>query len=937
MKIPNSPRSALKLMAQKLVPTTMLVLMAVSVGMTILTALPKHVYAFNTDKDLTITEQNDRTILYALGFCLTANHDSVVFQQGLKDQVSAAELNGFDIYVGPQSIWSGGYEVAVGHEIVTKTGTQQCKQLDHTAALRFVGMTPQEYRDALYQQDGNSTNYKLKSGANQAMDKRLQDLRNAKRDQGPEVVGGAVGPEELARRVAISLAQCITAIPDGQVATHTTVKIGDKTYQYRDGKDSGSRISMGHDLSRDGAYTCGKLVDLAQPNNTNAIGKLPPGITIDMLHDDPTILRQIYQDGKNPNDVVAANAGSGKTDNNSCEAKGGLLAWIVCPVVKALDEGIATVDDKIISLLNVPEDNFTGSGPNAVKMQAAAARIRDLTYIILIPIMLFMVIGTALGFEFLSAYTIKKAFPRLVAATIFVALSSQITFFLIQITNTVGKGIAGIMLQPFLGTTNVTLSSILTAGQGAGLSGAAVGAFVGLIIVLGPSIIGIILSYAFITFVVLFLGFAILAIRQVAVLLLALLAPLAILAWIFPGNDKVWKLWWSSFSKLLIMYPLIVILINAGKVFASLVPTAGEKGILGSLIVVTAYIAPYFFIPATFKFAGGAFASLTGAINNRGKGLFDRQKATRGKLASDAFRDFKGGTAGGKYNPRRVASMTVGRGLGAGWKGRYGFGKTGAAARANQSNAEPEEVAKENINFAREMVDEEAMASVSMGNNVDKMMELEHFRNKGRAYTEGIAARGRAVGNTRRVQVAAAKQLAKSGKIIKNHEEARALFASASGGDAGLAGALKGNLQYTWRGVGRNDIGRDDIADSLSEMSINDMSRMKPLGAEGMFDDPEKISAAIASNKLNSGQREHAVTLLHAATNSPYLNPKQQASARRALDALEQSANMVIGADGQGISVGRLVQQTRARAERLREDPNQRALEQQEADNQDGH
>lgn len=612
--------------------------------------------------------------------------------------------------------------------------------------------------------------------------------------------------------------------------------------------------------------------------------------------------------------------------DNSCEATGGVMAWIVCPVIKMLDAGIGYLDTKIGELLEVPPGRLS-----TPEMQDAQKRIRNFAYIILVPIMLVMVISTALGFEFISAYTVKKALPRLVIAAIFIAVSPQITGFLIDLTNAVGKGIAGLILQPLLGTSTASLSSILNPTQGAATS-AGVGIFaVGAAIVIGPAIIGMLLSYAFVTFVVLFLAFAILGIRQVLILILALLAPLAILSWIFPGNDKLWKIWWGTFTKLLLLFPLIAILIASGKAFASMVGSA-QSGILGTLLTVTAYLVPYFFIPAAFKWAGGVFAALTGMVNDRGKGLFDRQKATRGRLAGEGWRDFKGGTAGGKFNPRRAASMTVGRGLGAGWKGRYGVGKTGAAARANQSNAEPEEIAKENLNFGREMVDEEVMAAVSMGNNVDKMMELSHFRDHagGRAYAESIAARGRAVGSTRRTQVAAAKQLAKSGKIIKDHGEARALFASASGGDAGLAGALKGNLQYTWRGVGRNDIGRDDIADSLSEMSVNDMSRMKPLGAEGMFDDPTKIIDAISSNKLDNGQREHAVTLLHAATNSPYLNPKQQASVRGALEQLEQSPNMVMGANGQGGSVGQLVRETRARAQRMQEDENQRAQQGQE-------
>ena len=52
----------------------------------------------------------------------------------------------------------------------------------------------------------------------------------------------------------------------------------------------------------------------------------------------------------------------------------------------------------------------------------------------------------------------------------------------------------------------------------------------------------------------LLIGFLALAFRQMLLIAFMVIAPLAILAWIFPGNDKLWKLWWNAFSKLLLLY-----------------------------------------------------------------------------------------------------------------------------------------------------------------------------------------------------------------------------------------------------------------------------------------------------------------------------------------------------------------------------------------------
>jgi hypothetical protein len=52
---------------------------------------------------------------------------------------------------------------------------------------------------------------------------------------------------------------------------------------------------------------------------------------------------------------------------------------------------------------------------------------------------------------------------------------------------------------------------------------------------------------------------ALLAGRQIAIMILAIIAPLAIIAWIFPANTTLWKIWQKSFMKLLLLYPLIMV------------------------------------------------------------------------------------------------------------------------------------------------------------------------------------------------------------------------------------------------------------------------------------------------------------------------------------------------------------------------------------------
>ncbi|MDQ2973717.1 MAG: energy-coupling factor transporter transmembrane protein EcfT, partial [bacterium] len=153
------------------------------------------------------------------------------------------------------------------------------------------------------------------------------------------------------------------------------------------------------------------------------------------------------------------------------------------------------------------------------------------------------------------------------------------------------------------------------------------------VLLTAPVMLGIVLSFGFVALVGLIIGFLLLGFRQVLLLALILVSPLAILSWIFPGNDKLWKLWWNSFSKLLMLFPVIMVLITTGKIFAFIINEANGSGFIDFSLKWIAYIGPYFLIPATFKLAGSAFASISGMAQNKGRGLFDRQRKLRSGLA----------------------------------------------------------------------------------------------------------------------------------------------------------------------------------------------------------------------------------------------------------------------------------------------------------------
>lgn len=332
---------------------------------------------------------------------------------------------------------------------------------------------------------------------------------------------------------------------------------------------------------------------------------------------------------------------SDSTDG-SCESKSGVMGWILCPLVTMLDSALNWIDTQVQRLLEVDRDKYTNEG-----LHSAWRQIRNISYAVLIPVLLVMVIGTALNFDMFSAYTVKKALPRLVIAIIFIALSWNITVFLVEFFNTLGRGTLGIITSPFKGQVPAScvdgalnLACLFDAPTvtGGGASGTAGGIlhYIINIPMMAASILGpIIILIFFGTTLLLAIGtgFLILLARQMFILALIVFAPLAIIAWVFPGNDKMWSFWWGTFSKLLLMFPLIMVLIGIGRVFALIINETGGSGLDGAMLVpimkLLSYMLPYALIPLTFRFAGGMFSNLAGYVNDREKGLFDRARQNR--------------------------------------------------------------------------------------------------------------------------------------------------------------------------------------------------------------------------------------------------------------------------------------------------------------------
>ena len=128
-----------------------------------------------------------------------------------------------------------------------------------------------------------------------------------------------------------------------------------------------------------------------------------------------------------------------------------------------------------------------------------------------------------------------------------------------------------------------------------------------------------------------------------------------------------------------------------------------------TLLIISAYVAPFIFLPAAFKATSGAAGRIFGAVNDRSKGIFDRNKNFRAnsqKSAKEALRTgnrFEGGKQGnlrGSLNSRLQRTSVT---------GAAGFSMN-RSTRAARKDAVISRMTTEN---SKKLFENEAMAGIN--------------------------------------------------------------------------------------------------------------------------------------------------------------------------------------------------------------------------------
>ncbi len=328
------------------------------------------------------------------------------------------------------------------------------------------------------------------------------------------------------------------------------------------------------------------------------------------------------------NDSNDSGASPEEEAQNACTTEGG-FGWVVCGLIKVFSEFVGFVETKLIApMFEVDPLSFnTSSSDNP--QYAAWNVMRSLANVFFVIVFMVVIFGNLFSIQ---AYNAKKILPKLIVAAILIQMSYVLMAAAIDVTNILGKGLRDIVVEimpniryeaageakiigGFVMFGAATLITIALTAQIA-----AVGVFAAAL----PMVIGI--AAVMLTLVL----------RQVLLVLLVLSAPIAIAAMALPNTENLFRKWMDLFIRLLLMYPLIILLFAAGRIAAISALSVNSTVVvqsIGPIVAMLCLALPLLAVPFTFSWAGGMMKKIGEVTTKAGS------KASKGIQGSDWNKD----------------------------------------------------------------------------------------------------------------------------------------------------------------------------------------------------------------------------------------------------------------------------------------------------------
>lgn len=287
------------------------------------------------------------------------------------------------------------------------------------------------------------------------------------------------------------------------------------------------------------------------------------------------------------------------------------IGWIVCPVLEgiaALNDGMWAFTEGLLTVSPLQRIDESGKVTLAYQVWQGFQALANVALIIVFLVMIFSQLTSA-G---LSNYGVKKLLPRLVIAAIMINVSFIAMQLAVDVANVAGTGlydiVNGVVKDATLPTWESFVGTLATLGVAGGIAAGAIAIspMAALMLAL-PLALGALLGFLAAVVTLMF--------RQAMIPLLAVLAPLAFIAYLLPNTKSWFDKWKGMFISMLMLFPLAALLFSGMKMAGYIINSSGQWwATLTALVVIG---APLFMLPFLARQAGPMLGKLQSAV--RGK------------------------------------------------------------------------------------------------------------------------------------------------------------------------------------------------------------------------------------------------------------------------------------------------------------------------------
>lgn len=333
--------------------------------------------------------------------------------------------------------------------------------------------------------------------------------------------------------------------------------------------------------------------------------------------------------------------GTADEKQSYCQENGGFLSWMLCP---AIADGAATAGGLlgfITSLTTVHTsiiEQFSKQDSSIYKAWSAFRNIANISFVIMLLVVVFSQV-TNIG---ISNYNIKKILPKLIITAILVNFSYLIMGVLIDLSQIAGNGIGALIRSVAAdgmdADASTRASAIISAiaGSVTGVAGGLAGIGVATGALAGPAIILPVVMFIVTTLISVFFGFIMLTIRQAAIIMVVVLAPLMMVLYALPNTAAITKKYISTVKALLMLYPMFIFATSAGALASSII-IGTSTDILMMIVGGLLNVLPYFAIPSMTSKSLAGLGSITGAFDKMRGGALKGASMAGGAIASSEF------------------------------------------------------------------------------------------------------------------------------------------------------------------------------------------------------------------------------------------------------------------------------------------------------------